>query len=248
MNLPIVDLFNPPFEKWEKRDKTIAEMLSSHNIAERFKMVNIRRLASIGNAIDAAIYIGKCGYDNEFTNFINLAIDNNKSYREWRKSMPSATPANLSRYQKFFLNCDFDSVSITIDEIGSKLSEGQFLFHGGHWPYDSNGVLLDAFSTSRPLSTSLCPLVALNNANHLGKAYDKGYIDLFVLKVINPKTKTFVYRRSGTSLGHENEVVFSSNANIYLKNIICITNDHPVGKEILKQKNIPIFLFDAEIS
>lgn len=248
MNLPVVDLFIPPFEKWEKRDKTIEEMLLSKDPAERFKMMNVRLLACIGNAIDAAKYIGEVGYDNEFTNFINNALNKNKNYKEWRKSMPSATPPHLSRYQKLFPKCDFNFVSNTINENGSKLSEGQFLFHGGHWPYENNGALLDKFSTNRPLSTSLCPLVALNNANHLGKAHDKGYIDLFVLKVVNPKTKVFVYRRSGTLLGHENEVVFANHATIFLKNIISITNSHSVGKGLLAPKDVPVFLIEAEIS
>ncbi|MCY1286774.1 hypothetical protein D9M70_357510 [compost metagenome] len=156
--------------------------------------------------------------------------------------MPSTTPAEISRYQKSYQNSDFAAVSKEIDENGSPLSPGQSLFHGGLWTGS------DSVVTSRPLSTSLCPQVAMRNAEHQGKAHDAGRIDLLLLKVVSPNTNTFVFRRKGTNLGHESEVLFAAGAQLVVKSRNLVRQDHPVGKAGFPNKLVPVYVLEVEVS
>ena len=176
VRLPLVDTFSPPYEAWETRDATLEEMLAAQNPRLH---VDVRLKAAVSNANEAANYMAAVGADNGFGNFINTALDNSVAYKSWRRAMPSKTPDELSRYQKCYPNCDFQLVSIEIEAVGYVVSEGQCLFHAGLWP-GGNRLL-----TNRPLSTSFCPQVALRNADHKGKGYDAGRVDLFVLKAVN---------------------------------------------------------------
>lgn len=239
MNLPLVDTFAPPYEAWNERSATLDEML-----AARDGKLSVRTSlkARISDATEAAGYIAGVGADIALGNFICDALDNNAAYKLWRQAMPSATPAALSRYQQHYPNCDLDAVSREIDGIGRLLSDGQHLFHGGLW----SGA--DATTTTRPFSTSFCPQVALRNAEHRGKAYDDGRIDLMVLTVAQPKTKAFAYRRKGTNLGHENEVLFSAGASLRLKSQTPIRSDYLVAKYGHPDKTIPIYVLAVDIS
>ena len=175
MSLPLVNTFVPPYEKWKTRRQTYEEMLVSGN---PLMDIRVRLEATVANAHDAATYIGRVGADNGLGNAINRALDNSVAYKHWRQAMPSKTPEALSRYQKSYPHCDLAQVSAEIERIGQVLSEGQCLFHAGLWPGG------DRLTTNRPLSTSFCPQVALRNADHKGKGYDAGRIDLFVLRAI----------------------------------------------------------------
>jgi len=182
VKLPLVNTFSPPCEILETIEPTFDEMLSEENFHRR---IQTRLEACISNAYDAATYIAKVGADNRLGDFINYALDNSDAYKSWRKAMPSKTPDELSRYKKCYPHCNFEQVSVEIEMAGHVLSEGQYLFHAGLWPTSGNHFL-----TNRPLSSSFCPQVALRNADHKGKGYDAGQIDLFVLMATNPKTKS----------------------------------------------------------
>lgn len=240
MNLPLVDTFFPPYEIWETRDPTLEEVRATGNFHLRTK---VRLIASISSAYEAAMHIATVGADNGLGYFINNALDKSAAYKQWQQAMPSKTPAELSRYQKYYPNCNFAQVSAEIEAIGHLLSEGQCLFHAGLWPIPGNFL-----QTDRPLSTSFCPQVALRNADHKGKAYDAGRIDLFVLKVTNPKTKIFAYKRKGTNLGHENEVVFAAGAELSLRSAILVNNNYPAGKHGFPDKRISVRVLAIDIS
>ncbi|CAI8866077.1 hypothetical protein [Pseudomonas chlororaphis] len=239
MSLPLVDTFFPPYEKWETRHPNTEEMLASGNFHQRIK---VRLEETIANAGDAAEYIGRVGADNGLGNFINDALDNSSAFEHWRKAMPTKTPSALSQYQKSYPNCDFAQISTEIEAIGEILSEGQCLFHAGLWPGG------EQLTTDRPLSTSFCPQVALRNADHLGKGYDAGVIDLFVLKATGPKTRVFAYKRKGTNLGHENEVLFASGAELTLMSSVVVNTDYPAEKWGLPNKRISIRVLVVNIS
>ena len=240
MKLPLVDTFSPPCEIWETRDPTFDEMLAAGNVHLR---IPIRLEASISNAYDAATHMAKVSADNRLGNFIDDALDSSVAYKSWRQSMPSKTPDELSRYQKRYPHCNFEQVSAEIEAVGHVLSEGQCLFHAGLWPTNGNRLLTD-----RPLSTSFCPQVALRNADHKGKGYDAGRIDLFVLRVTNPKTKAFAYRRKGTNLGHENEVVFAAGAELFLRSAVPVNTNYPAGKYGFPDKRILVRFLEIDIS
>lgn len=156
--------------------------------------------------------------------------------------MPNKTPLEISCYQKNFSKSDLAAVSEEVDKNGHLLSTGQCLFHGGHWP---GGTRL---TTTRPLSTSLCPQVALRNAEFNAKAYDSGRLDLFVLSATNPKTRAFAFKRKGTKLGHESEVLLATGAHLTLNSEALIRSDYRVGKPGCRSKDISVYVLDIGLS
>jgi len=158
--------------------------------------------------------------------------------------MPPKTPASLSDFQQNYPNYVASKVDAEINEIWYTPSHGQFLFHGGVWPNNSANTLV----LSGPFSTSFCPQVALRNAEWKGKAYDDGQIDIFVLRVANPQTNVFAFRRKGTKMGNEKEVLFSSGAKLVLHNRTLIRNDYQVAKAHHSTKQVPVYVIEVEIS
>ena len=253
MSLPLVDIFSTPYEVWSRREATKDEMLKIFKEKGYFRsVVRDKLIEVIDTPLKAAKYIAKVGVDNELERFIDEMLDRSKAYKLMRQKMPSKTPKVLADYQKRYRKCDFREVDQAINSYGDLLAEGQYLFHGGLWPDHPDHMKIE-FTTTRPLSTTFSPQVALLNAEFRGKAYDANRIDLFVLYVKNPKTKVFVFRRKGTMLGHEKEVLFASGATLVLKNRHLIRNDYTVTKVIngiheVKKSEVPIYVLEVEIS
>ena len=159
--------------------------------------------------------------------------------------MPQKTPKSLSDYQKLYPKCDFKSIDAEINNIGAKLTPGQVLFHGGVWPD------VESFTTERPFSTSFCPQIALREAEFRGKAYDFSQIDLFVLCVRQSFSNVFIYRQSGTSFGHEKEVLFSYGSILRLNNTFLVHNRYTLGRinnnYMREEKEVPIYVRCIEI-
>lgn len=245
MNLPLVNVFSSPYEAWSTRNPTVEEMLE-HNqkTGKMLYRVNVNLIARVCNALDAANYISTVGADNGLGSYINSSLDTDPIYKTWRDSMPSRTPKVLADYQKIYPNCDFSNVNSEINNNGHPLSEGQYLFHGGIWP----GRELNTYETTRPFSTSLCPQVALRNAEYKAKAYDANQIDLIVLRATNPKTHVFSFRRAGTSMGHENEVLFASGAQLVKRERTLIRSDYNATKLNFPNKQINIYVLEVDIS
>ena len=238
MNLPIVDTFTPAFEDWETRDPTLEEAVQAGSFHHR---IPVKLRATVSNAVEAAFFAAQ-GKDNALRNFIDRRLDESLAFTAWRKAMPPSTPTELSRYRNSFPVYDLEKVSAQINALKQRLSEGQYLFHGGLWP----GV--DSLVTTRPLSTSLCPQVALSNAYHNAKAFDAGRIDLWVLRVTAPRSHAFVFRRKGANLGHENEVLFAEGAHLSLVSEHIACTDHCVGKYGYADKRIPVYIMSINIS
>ena len=159
--------------------------------------------------------------------------------------MPSATPPGLKKYKSSYPSYDPVQVQREINAHGALLPVDQVLFHAGVWPGGTSLV------TDRPLSTSFCPQVALRNADHKGKAYDAGRIDLFVVRIAASSTKAFVYKRKGLDLGHENEVVFAAGATLNLISATRIRENYSAGKvglyAHLDTKKIPVYVLEIDI-
>ncbi len=243
--LPLINPFLQPYEKWSTRTLTPEEMLDIHRRTGQFELhINDRLLATVTNPFEAATHMAKVGVDNGLESHIDEALSNSQEYSLWRSSMPSRTPSEIAKYQKEYPYCNFENASAEINSIGATLSPGQILFHGGVWPGGQR------FVAERPLSTSLCSQVALRNAEHRGKAYDAGRIDLFVLYIAEPATNIFVYRRNGTNLGHEKEVLFAKGVELELCNQILIRNDYKVCKANginLLEKRVPIYVLEVNV-
>lgn len=109
------------------------------------------------------------------------------------------------------------------------------------------GGASDSFTTTRPLSTTLRPQVALREAEHRGKAYNAGELHLLVLRVMRCAAKAFVFRRSGTNLGHENEVFFASGLRLLLRSKELICSDYLASNFRLPDKQIPALVFKVGV-
>lgn len=245
MSLPIVNTFIPAYESWSTRNPTIEEHEASYK--ENGAMsppIRDKLLATVDNHLSAAKYMAKQGADNQLEKHIDDTLANSSAYKLWRDEMPSKTPASISKFQQNYPSYKQADVDKEINEINQTLSEGQFLFHGGLW-FDDNK---DEIILEKPFSTSFCPQVALRNSEHLGKAYDDGKIDLFVLKVKKPQTNIFAFKLNGTSMGHEKEVLFASGAKLKFQKRNLIRQDYNVGKPNFANKKIPIYVIEVDIS
>lgn len=236
--LPLVDVFSKPFEVWETREPSLDEVFAGGTL----KPVKVKILGNIGSASEAANYIVRVRDDTGLSNHIRSALNESSDYKAWQKDMPSCTPKELSKYQQNYKQSDLALVSEEIAKEGKLLSSGQFLFHGGLWPNGKSFVL------TRPLSTSLCPQVALRNAEYKAKAYDAGRIDLWVLQVQRPNVRAFVYKNKGTNLGHEKEVLIGAGSRLTLTRETLVRNDYKVAKYNATDKMVNVYIMQVEVS
>lgn len=244
-NLPLVNIFEKPYELWEERNQTHQEMMHSGTLYGRVK---VRLEARLANHTDAAIHMLIRVADNQLGWFIKDYLKSSPDYKQMRREMPSKTPASLSDYQRRFQASTFDQVSIDINNYGKVLSDGQYLFHGGFLPIGVGESLI----TERPFSTSFCPQISLRNAEWAGKAYDAGEVNLLVVRTVNSKTKAFCFRMSGTDKGYELEVLFAAGAKIILRKKTKINYGNaykfcPMSHRELK-KEIYFYLVEVDIS
>lgn len=249
MNLPLINICPFPYEVWSTREASQNEMMEHYKKNGYFSnMINDELKYIVTNPLDSAKHIATVAVDNRLSQLINDALDNDKNYRSLRNTMPSQTPAELFKYQKEYPHYNPLKVDTEINNVGCTLSEGQFLFHGGRWL----GSHTNEFVTERPLSTTFCPQIALRNAEFRGKAYDNDRIDILVLKVENPVTNVFAFRRKGTNMGHENEILFASGAKLHLYQEHLIRENYKVekasqGLDII-EKEVPIYVLEVGIS
>jgi hypothetical protein len=243
--LPVVDVFDPPYEVWSRRQLSEAERLSHYEEHKHFILeINHELEKSIDSAFSAAAHMAEVRSDNALENFIDDALDDSSAMKVVRTIMPDKTPKNLARYQTHYPSYDAVKVNKEIQEHGAIFDDGQFLFHGGGWPEGA-----DEFVTDSPLSTSFCPQIALRNAEHKGKAYDLERVDLIVLKTTGAKCHAYVFGREG-EMEHEKEVVFAAGAKLKLVNreFIQESTVSKVGANLEPlHALVPYYVIEAEI-
>jgi hypothetical protein len=245
MQLPVVDVFKNPYEVWSTRGSTDQEMAEAHARGDCIPFyVNDKCEQTIRTHLDAAKRLAITGMDSDLENHIDRQLDEDENYKYWRQCMPSKTPPALTKFQQHYPNYNQAQVDVSINLIGHTLSNDQYLFHGGLWPDKRS----DSIKLERPLSTTFCPQVALRNAEWRAKAYDAGEIDLFVLRVHKPKIRVFAYKRKGTSMGNEKEVLFASGATIRLQKRILIDGNYSVFKVKHPPKTVPIYVIEVDVS
>lgn len=244
----VVDVFRTPYENWSKRRTSIEEAMDlvknrGFSLIEALE-VNDKCIAVVSTHFQAASYILRQGADNGLENHIDRALDASVEYSALRDLMPKDEPEALSSYQSRFLENDWLEADKAIKAHGVEIAEGQFLFHGGYWPYESSSLI-----TSRPFSTSFCPQVALRNAEWKGKAYDAGRVDLMVICVAQPKTKAYAYGRNG-SHGNEKEIVFASGSQLTRLSETWVANvtEYKMASNLRPiEKVVPAYVIEAEI-
>ena len=199
----------------------------------------------IGSAIEAADHMIRKRVDNALEGFIDRALEDDFAFNALRHQMPSPTPAALNDYQSSYPHYDRFAVDQAINQFGVLLADGQYLIHGGCWFSDG-----DSFTTSRPLSTTFCPQIALRSAEWRGKAYDANRVELMVIRVTEPRTKAYLFGPEG-ELKHEKEAVFASGAHLKRlhEHFIMNLTAHKVTNGLnTVEKVVPAFVTEVELS
>lgn len=223
MCLPLIDLFKTPYDD------------DYHG-------------CKLSTPYQAAVHAAKTfGGDQGLSFHIDEALEKNSS---WLSFMPKILPDVLDMYQCHSSFCNLNQVSETIKLNGCTVTPGQFLFHGGKWPV---GYLPGAmFETIRPFSTTLCPNIAMGVPQYHGRAYHNNAIDLFVLRVCQPRTKAFFFNNEDPDSGHEKELVFSRGVKLTLVSCKEITkipvSDFVIGSLVQDTKDVPVRVLEVDLS
>ncbi len=235
--LPVIDVFDPPYNVAIDKDVDDYDCLVEESEGDNLNVIHSASLA--------AHYVLDAEDDIPLVNFITRALSVSSGMAEIRSLMPDKTPKHLVRYQTKYPNYDTEEVEREIRAHGALLGNGQTLFHGGVWPDD-----IDELVTSKPLSSSFCPLAALKNALHKGKAYHAGRVDLLVLTAVESETPVYIFGEKG-EMKHEKEVLFAAGAKLKLTKRTLVKNGvvSAVGNnsDILRA-SAPFYVIEAEIS
>lgn len=247
MRLPIINTFQEPYIVFHEREPTLEEQLEKINTGNFHPLdtIKIGIKAEIFTPVDAAKYMAEVVVDNRLERFIDNILHSTKECKVWQNLMPTITPEPLIHYKQSYPKFDTVAVDNCINEIEVLPPVGQHLFRGGFWP-DGLSIVI----TDQPLSTSFCPQVALRNAEWKGKAYDEGKIDLFVIRVVDPKTHIFFYNLN-EELGNEKEVLFASGAQLKLvsRNFVCMHEVVKANRDYsISKKSVPIHILEIDIS
>ncbi|MDG9929042.1 MULTISPECIES: hypothetical protein [unclassified Pseudomonas] len=244
----LIDVFTEPYEAWTWRRASQQEALDllNHGVHPSQAMeVKDKLIAVVSTPVEAASRMLDARVDNGLEHHVDAALYSSAEYQTLQSLMPSDEPPALSAYQGSFTEHDWAPADAAIKSNGVEMADGQFLFHGGLWPSESN-----TFITTRPFSTSFCPQVALRNAEWRGKAYDSGRVDLMVVRVTRSETKAYAYNLEGDH-GNEKEIVFASGA-ILRRVRESQLADIPVSKVTLQlktlEKVVPAYLVEVELS
>lgn len=240
-----MDSFSPPYQEWNERRPTQEEMLEAITLDKPMPhSINLSLKAELTNYRDAAEYMLNEVVNNRLEFHIDRYLKASGDFKINLSAMPAEDPEFISAYKHLYPNCNFDLVSNDIVAYGRLLPDGQYLFHGGYLPNNIG----ETFITSRPLSTSLCPQVAIRNADWRGKAFDREEIHLAVIKMKNPKTKGYIFSLDG-ELGNEKELLIASGLKLTVVNKTMIRDDFPTSKpnglDPLK-KVVPAYLIELE--
>ncbi len=248
MSLPLINVFELPYEAWKTRDLAQEEIKQHFEETRQFNTcINESLEARIETHVDAGRYILIEGEDNGLENHISNHLRGSTDFNQILSRMPFPIPDSIQEYKERYPEYDSDQVCADIVNSGEALKEGQYLFYGGLCTAKEGVEII----TEKPLSTSFCPQVALRNAEWRGKAHDSGEVHLLVLKVTEPKTKAFVFPPEGY-LGNEKEVLFNAGAKLTVKRKTLIRTDYTVLKvdKSLREfkRQLSAYLIEIDVS
>lgn len=217
MPLPLINQFLKPLKIYQTRPATqddIAQRLADGvHISQCMQPVKVKLLDIIDTPDKAAQYIYQRHNNVALENYIERSLnDIHSRYSQSRQYMPTVTPSILSIYQReYSAAIDMLAVDKALSQ-GDLLADNQILFHGGAILQNLNvgGSLI----TTRPLSTSLCPVKAFANGSWRSKYFNEGEVNLIIFTVNSMSKKAFIFRINGTDKGHEKEVLISSGASL----------------------------------
>lgn len=217
MTLPLINQFLKPLEIYQTRPATqddyTQRLADGWHISQCMQPVKLNLLDTIDTADKSAKYIFQRQNNVALENCIEKSLNNiHSQHSKSRAFMPGVTPNILSVYQrKYPAKIDMLAVDGAIDQ-GDLLADNQILFHGG--AILQNISVGSSLITTRPLSTSLCPVKAFANGSWHSKYFNEKEASLIILTVKSMSKKAFIFRINGTDKGHEKEILISSGASL----------------------------------
>lgn len=210
-----IDLFsaNSPCIVPKFRQMTEEDMRSGkYTVQDALKGIVVGELARYDSPESAAIGVVQGQNGNYISSHSEKCAK--KQVPKNRKLFSARTPDALVVRRNKYPQRDDNAVDAAIKGEGGVLSQGQVLYHGGSLPDGDNQI-------SRPLSTSLSPTVAYNDAiRHLDLYTDKK-IRLYVLKAVDDSVPAYLYESKRSGLGHELEVLIGSGVHVKDKKVVC---------------------------
>lgn len=245
--LKCVEPFAKEYDVLLERDLTEKEMKNEGNWNPWAKKI-ARVDKTIRSPLDAAQFLGANKLEKRLDRFVQHFLNDCPEYKSWLELMPVPVPDELVEYQDNYVGCDLTSIDCLVKKYGATPPDGQYLFHGGVWPRDKYDKRVLEMITTRVLSTSLCPKVALDNADWRGKSWDAGRLDLIVIHVKSPVTPAFIFDKELEGHGHELEVLFASGAKLHFIDETLLCSDWEAYKNDHNIKNISTYLINAELN
>ncbi|WP_434172262.1 hypothetical protein AHYW_001412 [Providencia manganoxydans] len=258
MYLPLVNQFQIPYEWYNTRPVTDAEMMARMANgcppALCFQDEKLNLIDTINTPDKATRYLLEGNNRNPIENHVTDSLEDAASmYFTAQSKMPKQTPSELINYQSSYgSSTNMTAVNSEILNHGKLLSNGQILFHGG-------GILNNlqpgsSVTITKPFSTSFCPMKALTNGEWKGKYYDENEANIIVITVNDAVTKSFIFDIQEFDKGHEKEVLFATGATLTVTSKTLISNSYPVhkmdpnNKFNVLSKNVNAYLIHATIS
>ena len=141
-----------------------------------------------------------------FYNEVKSFLENDSNVKIWKETFSEDISENLNKYQEYNTDYNIEELVHEIDTNGMIIPDGQYLFHGGFLNLrDKEERYLD-----RVFATSITPEEAFFHASLGGRAYDNEKIEILIILVKEPKTKSLILFSDGATLSHEYEVLFNS--------------------------------------
>lgn len=196
----------------------------------------------IPSAFGAAKHMAEVHSDNELGNRLSNFLETGDEFKQWKINIPKITPKELHKYQNIYVTSDLCAVNKEILENKTVLTFGQELFHGGRWDGPVGGIKI----TTRPLSTTFCPQVALREADHGDKAYREERIDICVLKIMHDDIHAYAFGNEGNH-GNEKEVLLEDNLIIKKVSEEKFCDKYHAYVPPNKEKYIPVYVVVLEV-
>lgn len=186
--------------------------------------------------------------DNGFNNFIELQLKQQRKQPNWKTTDQIKMSNALQTYQQKYTQSDKAQVDAEIKNLGMTMTPGQILYHGGVLNVDksTNPVVL-----IEPLSTTINPVIAVNEALHKGKAYTSGVFHLNVIRINNSNVRVYPFK-ANRKMSHEAEVLLEAGISLRkIKDEIVDSNYKvsclPPGATCAVEKTVEAHIIEWEI-
>ncbi|EIP0122539.1 DUF4885 domain-containing protein [Vibrio sp. B513a] len=207
---PIINLF-------PLHDGPSEEDIKMFNFAKAkgFPVRPLRENVTISNHKDFLLHTIKNYSRSGIVFRFREALPKSSSFQKIKQLTPKLKDVpEVNKYRNTPENASLSDVDSEVFEYGFPVESGQVLYHGGSQEISSKLI------TTRPLSTTYCPEVALWHADndYRSKGKDNPKPVVWILEIAPCcNKKAVVFRKGGSNMENEYEVLFGSGLEIISK-------------------------------